>query len=473
MDGSTLDAALFWAYFWVVTREFLFIAAIGIVVFGIDEIIVDLIYLGTSLKKKLVTYRRHARWTVSNIPVQQPEGRFAIFIPAWDESEVIAPMLRRLTSIMDHGNYDVFIGVYPNDPDTLAAVTAVGNARIRIVMNDRDGPTTKADCLNRIWEVMSAQEQAGGFTYKGIVLHDAEDVVHAAEMRIFDYLMPRFAMVQLPVIPLRDNNSRWISGHYQDEFAEHHGKTLVVRETLGAAIPSAGVACAFDREVLGELAAESGAGPFDADSLTEDYELGMALSRRRRGIFVRLPEKDGSGAVATREHFPADLESALRQKTRWLLGIAFQSWDRLGWKGTLADKYMMLRDRKPMMNAIIIFIAYIASILFAVTIVARWLDPVAARLPSVIPEGSFIAFLILLATISVLWRLFMRFWFTTSVYGLVDGLLSIPRVIIANVVGMLAARRALWRYAALVFTGKALAWEKTAHRFPDEKARHG
>ncbi|WP_317617605.1 glycosyltransferase [Sphingomonas daechungensis] len=77
---------------------------------------------------------------------------------------------------------------------------------------------------------------------KAVVLHDAEDLVHRYELRVFDGLIGRAAVVQLPVLPLVDRNSRWISGHYCDEFAEAHIKELVVREAVGAAIPLAGSA---------------------------------------------------------------------------------------------------------------------------------------------------------------------------------------------------------------------------------------
>ena len=67
------------------------------------------------------------------------------------------------------------------------------------------------------------------------------------ELRIFDGLIERAAVIQLPVLPLPDPHSRWISGHYCDEFAEAHIKELVVREAVGAAIPLAGVGCAIAR----------------------------------------------------------------------------------------------------------------------------------------------------------------------------------------------------------------------------------
>ena len=69
-----------------------------------------------------------------------------------------------------------------------------------------------------------------------------------------------------------------MGGHYGDEFIESHAKGLVVRNALGAAIPAAGVGCGFGRDILDALAdlrrAEGGTGPFAAECLTEDYELG-------------------------------------------------------------------------------------------------------------------------------------------------------------------------------------------------------
>src|SRR5918998_1142604 len=69
-------------------------------------------------------------------------------------------------------------------------------------------------------------------------------------------------VVQLRVLPLIDPSSRWISGHYCDEFAEAHIKELVVREAVRAAIPLAGVGCAIARTPLARLAAMQEGKPF-------------------------------------------------------------------------------------------------------------------------------------------------------------------------------------------------------------------
>src|SRR3546814_11903033 len=77
-----------------------------------------------------------------------------------------------------------------------------------------------------------------------------------------------------------------------------------------------------------------------------DYELGLKSGAHGgRGIIVRLPAGTGS-VVATREHFPATLDAAVRQKARWLTGIALHGWDRMGWRGGIAERWMRLRDRK-------------------------------------------------------------------------------------------------------------------------------
>jgi adsorption protein B len=140
-----------------------------------------------------------------------------------------------------------------------------------------------------------------------VVLHDAEDLVHPQELKLFSRLIGRAGVIQLPVVPLVDPASPWIGGHYCDEFAESHGKELVVREAVGASIPLAGVGCAIERGALGRLADQEGGRPFAGGSMTEDYEMGLRLGALgERTVFVRLPVVHGQPAVvASRGHSPA------------------------------------------------------------------------------------------------------------------------------------------------------------------------
>ena len=443
----------------LVLRETAMFAAFGFLLLGAGDLAVDFIWMGGIAKRGLSGRDRPRACAASLEPARKP-GRLAIFIPAWDEAAVIGDMLDHARAAFGAADHVIYVGCYPNDPATIEAVRAAGGERVRLVIGPAPGPTSKADCLNRIWDRMVEDEAAEGRRFKAVVLHDAEDVVHSAELRLFDALIERFDLVQLPVVPLIDPHSRWIGGHYADEFAEAHGKELVVREALGASVPSAGVGCAISREALAALADDQGA-PFDPGSLTEDYELGLRLrALGRRAAFVRLPGGPGKPVVATRGYFPSTLDAAVGQKARWMTGIALTGWDRLGWSGGLAERWMRLRDRQSLFAALILFAAYVALALWTVLFVAELVADRAMR-----PVPPFLAVLLTVNLALLVWRVGMRFGFVTRVHGWREGLRSIPRVVVGNAIAMLAARRALARYLRIRRTG-ASEWNKTAHAFP-------
>ncbi len=230
---------------------------------GIDDLLVDLTWWRVRREEPLRTDTPSA-----------PPLPLAVFVPAWDEQRVIGAMLAATLARYDHPDYRLYVGCYPNDPGTSTAVRAIasGDARVRVVMAPHDGPTTKADCLNHMWRALCRDDERADRRTAGVVLHDAEDVVHRAELRLFDDHLRDVALVQLPVVPLIDPRRRLVSGHYADEFAESHRRDLVVRSALGAALPLAGVGCAIRRDALERLAAGRGT-PFEPQSLTEDYEL--------------------------------------------------------------------------------------------------------------------------------------------------------------------------------------------------------
>ena len=442
-------------------REATLFAACGFLLLGASDLAVDLIWIVRTLWRRAVIYSRFERSCARSLEAPARPGKLAIFVPAWDEGLVIRDMLRHALATFEHDDYRIYVGCYPNDPETIGAALRVGDPRVRVVVGPVPGPTTKADCLNHIWAEMRADEAAEGIRFKAVVLHDAEDVVHSAELGIFDCLIERFDLVQLPVLPLVDPASRWIAGHYADEFAEAHSKELVVREALGASLPSAGVGCAFSREALAAIAGRVGGAPFDAASLTEDYELGLRLKALGgRAAFVRLPGAAGGPMVVTKEYFPSNLEAAVSQKARWMVGIALAGWDRLGWAGGIAERWMRLRDRQAVLAALLLFAAYVALILWAVLQVLAFLS--GRELQLLTPALS----LLLQVNFALLgWRLVMRFSFVSGAYGWREGLRSVPRVAISNIVAMLAARRAIFRYFKVRRSG-TVSWDKTAHAFP-------
>lgn len=441
--------------------ELALFAGVGFLLFAVNDLIVDLIYFARRFWRSLTIYSRHSRTYASFYVFNKDPGFIAILVPAWDEASVIASMLQATLKRLDYDNYRIFVGHYRNDPATAAAIASVKDPRVEPVEVAADGPTTKADCLNHLYDALIEYETANDCEAKAIVLHDAEDVVHRYELRIFDGLISRAAVIQLPVLPLPDPHSRWIAGHYCDEFAEAHVKELVVREAVGAAIPLAGVGCAIARRPLAQLAAMQDGKPFAGASMTEDYEMGLRLGALGlRTMFVRIPAQPGDhGVVASRGHFPSTLGSAVRQKARWLGGIALAGWDRLGWSGGIGERWMRMRDRRGPLAAVLLLAAYAAALLWSQIWLAEALGaPIHAR----VDPG-----LLTLLTVNgwlLLWRIAMRALFTTSAYGLGQGLLSIPRLVVGNVIAMLAAARAV----SLHVGGGATRWDKTRHTFPAE-----
>lgn len=440
-------------------------AAVGYLLFALDDLAVDLLYFTRRGWRAMTVYRRYPRAFADRLPPALRPGRFAVFIPAWDEAAVIGDMLRTTCTRWSSSDVRLFVGYYENDPATQRAIDAVADSRIEPVRVGTPGPTTKADCLNALYDALVAAECREGWQAKAIVLHDAEDLVDPLEIAVFDRMIERATLVQLPVHPLLSANSRWIAGHYCDEFAESHAKEMIVREAVGASIPLAGVGCAIDRQALARLAARNQGEPFAADCLTEDYELGLRLGQvEGKAMFVRLPAKSGSAiVVASRGHFPETLRDAVRQKARWVGGIALDGWERLGWRGGWGERWFRLRDRRGPLAALLLVAGYGAALLWLQLLLAGSMGaPVALVLPPAL------AFLLTLNFGLLAWRLAMRVGFVTAAYGVAEGLRSIPRLVVSNLIAMLAVHRAIGVHA----TGRPKRWEKTAHVFPvAERAR--
>ena len=450
----------------IVTREAMLFAAIGFMIGGLDDLALDALYLIHRAGRLISACPRR---TLDDFPIAADPGLIVVFVAAWDESRVIGAMLRTALARFDHPAYRLYVGCYPNDPATIRAVAAVaeGDARVRLVIGSAPGPTTKADCLNTIWRALLRDEAAERRQAKAVVLHDAEDVVHPGELRIFDALIGRHCVVQLPVLPLVDRRARLISGHYADEFAESHGKTLIVRQALGAALPLAGVGCAIERSCLGRIADARGGAPFDAMSLTEDYELGLQIAAfGGTGAFARVAEWSGGAPVAVRAYFPSTLEAAVRQKTRWLIGIALAGWDRVGWGRGLdwRDHWMRMRDRRGPLAVFVLMAAYVAATLWLVSAALHGVRGV-----SIPPLPASLLTLLGLNASLLLWRLGMRAIFTWRAYGKRQAAWSAPRMFVGNLIAMVAAQRALIRYVGML-RGSPPRWDKTEHVFPEDLA---
>lgn len=467
------------------TKAMLYLAACLIIVSSLDDAFIDVYYWIRRIYREFRVYRRFGHLTVEQLR-EKPELPLAIMVPAWQEAPVIAKMIDNAASTFEYTNYVIFAGTYPNDPETGREVELVRERypNVQRVVTPHDGPTSKADCLNWVIQAIRLYEEDHGIEFAGIVMHDAEDVVHPLELRLFNWLIDRFDFIQLPVYPLETRWWQLTAGHYMDEFAENHGKDLVVRESLAGHVPCAGVAACFSRHTINTVAAANENLVFDTNSVTEDYQFSFRMQQLglHRQIFVRfgiertvkrrpLPFMEPRDTrvleyVATRELFPTRMKDAVKQKGRWIVGIVFQGWENIGWRGSAIDKYILVRDRKSIVTSTVTILGYFIAINIAIMWIIETLFPWVMQFPALVPQGSVLEYMMWLNGFFLMNRLVQRILFVNAVYGPFQAALTFPRQMWGNIINFFAVWRAVRLFIRYLMTGRMIAWDKTAHHFP-------
>lgn len=408
-----------------------------------------------------------------------PAQPIAIIIPAWQEAAVIGRMIAQTVSTLRYHRYDIFIGTYCNDALTQAEVIQLQKRyrHLHHVVVPHAGPTCKADCLNWVIRAVLDHEKSTHVTYAGIVQHDCEDILHPLELAAFNALLPDHDMIQLPVRPLRRQWHQLISSTYIDEFAEWHTKDLVVREMLCGSVPSAGVGTCFSRRAILALIRENQTVPFNTSTLTEDYDIGARLSSLGLDTTFALTHVPYPDPVHTarlrqlplcvQEYFPETFTAACRQKARWVTGIAFQGWQQIGWRGTLAQRYMLLRDRKGIITAWVNAIALLLMAQFILLQVVHYAGWWHYAPPAFLSTSHWIGSATLGVTVVLVVRITQRALLVGRLYGIKEAGLSFLRVIPGSLLNLAAAARAWRMFITHLRTRQPIAWDKTQHDYPD------
>lgn len=458
------------------------LVGIFILISSVDDFFIDAYYWLRSAYRFIYVQRRFKPLSIDKL-LEGQELPIAIMVPAWREDAVIAQMIENSVATLEYSNFKIFCGSYPNDPATGNVIDAMAR-RYKHVVHVRvphDGPTCKADCLNWIIQAIFLHEQQHGIQFGGIALHDSEDVIHPLELKLFNYLLPRKDFIQLPVLSLERPWWNMVGGTYLDDFAEWHSKDLVVREALLGEVPSAGVGTCFSRRAIAALSAETENQPFNTDSLTEDYDFSFRLSKLgMKQVFVRVPvsykgrrksmfgtekEVEVESVIAIREYFPDSFIAAYRQRARWIYGIAFQGWLEMGWRGSWRTMYMLMRDRKGAITSLITILAYFIALNYLVAVgAAKFFD--VKLFTDLIGSHDWMQQIMVMNVALLMNRVAQRFYFVTNMYGPVQGLAAIPRMVVNNAINFCAAMRA-WRMLGMhVFKNKSIAWDKTDHVYP-------
>lgn len=481
MPNELILVVYFVMWYFLIALACLFILS------GVDDLFFDAYYWSRYVVR-LWRSRSFAPLTYQKL-AEKEEQLIAVLVPCWHEAGVIGTMLRHNCYSIDYKNYYIFVGVYPNDPATVAEVEEVASQvkQVRCVVGKTPGPTNKAANLNGIYLYLKEMEKTLGRPFDIFVFHDSEDVIHPMSFKLYNYLCPNKEMIQIPVFPLRVKLSCSTHWLYVDEFSENHTKDIIVREALRGHVPSAGVGTAFSRHALQILEDPTLGTPFSTDSLTEDYRTSLALRvHKLKMVFVTqkitriqwVPRgwfrkgftlKPVSEYIATRALFPMEYTKAVRQKARWIIGIVFQEWKHTRWPKEWIIRFTLAHDRKSFITHFINGFGYFVFLFWLVYSLLTHSNPAYPSLQEQFNLHPWVWWLIVSVTAIMLERMLQRMIAIRRVYGWAPAWLSVPRTFYGNILNLHAVLRAYKVYYSAPksqASSNQPAWDKTDHHFP-------
>jgi bacteriophage N4 adsorption protein B len=299
-----------------------------------------------------------------------------------------------------------------------------------------------------------------------VVTHDAEDLIHPEAFSFINAYADKYDMVQIPVLPLPTPVRDFVHGIYCDEFAEWQIKDMRARQLMRSFVPSNGVGTGYTRRALEKLASAEHNLIFEPTCLTEDYENGLRLHKLEcRQAFVPLT-RHGAGMVATREFFPRTARSAIRQRSRWILGIGLQCWERNGWGGRWPEKYWFWRDRKGLLGNPLSLLSNLVFLYGALT----WVAALCTGGPWGLAKCMLHPWL-LIATLTIqIARSGVRMACSARLYGPRFALAVPLRTVYSNWINTAATWKAVRSYVHARIRHEPLVWVKTEHAYPSRSA---
>ncbi|MFV0344350.1 MAG: glycosyltransferase [Anaerocolumna sp.] len=418
---------------------------------GIDDFIWDVITLikRSKEREKILDF---------SILEETPPKLIALVIAAWHEDNVLYDVVENIIKSQQYPEsmYHIFLGVYPNDAPTvyIAQLLESKYKNVHCVINYKDGPTSKAQNINYVISIIKKLEQEKDWQFATISVHDSEDLVHPYEFKVTNYLLDTYPAIQFPVFPLikkptfKNMFANITTNTYADEFAENHFITMVGRRNTGAFVPSAGTGFSLSRDTISVL----GYHVLPENSLTEDYRLSLSLYENGLQMYYVLEKTervDFKGTIkteyiATRSMFPNTFKTAVRQKTRWTLGITMQSLrfkDIFNDKLSFVGKYSLYRDQKAKIGNLLSMVGYPVLIYFLISLFVP--------LTPIYPKYSLSWYLSFMVTIMMLERQIFRGVALYNIYGwrsVFFGCLFPPllplRIVWGNIINLVATIKA-------------------------------
>lgn len=410
-----------------------------------------------------------------NEMMQLPEKKIAILVANWQEEEIIERIVTGNINAINYKNYEIVLGVYPNDRATLEAARRVEKkfTNVTVVVNTMNGPTSKGQMLNVMASYLESYNKSNGQApFDMILIQDSEDIIHPQSLKLFNKHSNTYDFVQIPVFSLEVPLSKFTAGVYIDEFIESHTKDILIRDYNKAGIPSAGVGTGMNWSAVQKIMDLQEGSFLNENTLTEDYHLGLTchdlkLKQHFACEYYEIKDEKSDKTkrefIATREYFPQKFRQSIRQKTRWALGISLQGFEQRKWKSVHAsERYFLWRDRKGLVNAPLFTMALMFAIYFCATYI------VYGTWPAISNELWQSAFVILMwcNLMFSIFRIFNRMRLVSFVYGAKVASLVPVRWVLSNFINTSCTYNAAYQWGASKVKGELPAWSKTEHIIP-------
>ncbi|MGZ3690938.1 MAG: glycosyltransferase [Pseudobdellovibrio sp.] len=406
-----------------------------------------------------------------------PEKKIVIFMANWHEDQMLEPMVSGNIKGINYKNYNFLIGVYPNDLPTLNAARRLEKKFphvVEVFVNTMDGPTSKGQLINLMANhIDDYNKNPKNIPYDLILTHDAEDVIHKDSLKLINLRAEKFEFIQIPVYSLPTPMTKLTAGIYIDEFVECHTKDILVRNYFDAGFPAAGVGQVTSYRVLTTLKSLQDGFYLKRDTLTEDYFLGLTChdlkipSHFSCDFYEYKDAKTGKiqrEYIATRELFPQQVKTSIKQKTRWTLGISLQGYSHRPWKSSnFFAFYFLWRDRKGLVSAP----AFTFSLFFSAYTISSYSAFGTWPVLDYQPWQNFLGVMMWSIFILSMMRILNRIFLVTRIYGAKMASGVPVRWVMSNFINTACTYNAVHQWFRAKYLGVQLAWSKTEHIVPE------
>jgi cellulose synthase/poly-beta-1,6-N-acetylglucosamine synthase-like glycosyltransferase len=408
----------------------------GFVLAGLTLWAVFWMVLGLGLKLMAFRAARRAPPPVEGWPRPDPLPVISLLVPLFQEAEVAARLLPRLTAIdYPREALDLCLIVEDDDATTQAALAALAlPAWAQVIEVPRGTLRTKPRALN--FALPFARGSILG-------IYDAEDLPHPRQL--FD-VATQFARSPAEVACLQGRldyynaDANWLARCFTLEYAAWFRALLPGLARLGLVVPLGGTTLFLRRTALDAV------GGWDAHNVTEDADLGLRLARH--GLRTEVIH------IVTEEEANARLWPWVRQRSRWLKGYA------MTWAVHMRRPRLLLRDLgwRRFMGVQVLFLGALTQLALAPVIWLCWLPllglphPLAGILPPVMLWTIGAVFLV-----STLAEIVVHAWAVRAA-----GKARLMRWIPALILYYPLATLACWR-GLLQILSRPYFWDKTAH----------